>query len=909
MKRSHLLVVSLLTTFMVGVSVGISQIQKKPIFNVSNADNSYTLTLTNGNEIINGSNTSLGNNLSFISSGVSGNNNISIEKDGYLYNSTPITGINKIQVNKNSGDIQIWYGQYVNNEYTWISYVTDTTYDVSGINPNYFKIVASNNAVLSQIKITYSCSDSYVPLDTNVDYSIYINDEEMEGLIDVSSLKEEGETWTKQFKLITDVYPGDVITFKKNDDYINVDASGDGNNLSINSNGFRIVNSYCEDASLYFKVFNSSYDVWLTGNGNDEGFNDLQDAPILQAWNWSINNIQSNLDNIVNAGYKAVQISPLQVQKSYYNGGDWGNEWWKLYQPQSLSIATGSGNSKNVIGTKAELISLCSKAEEKGLSIIVDVVINHLGGSSYNSFDSLVNEFENEIYTNKLYHTYGKGADDSSIEKNVRYSLGDYPDLQTENNYVQSRALSLLKEYLDCGIKGFRFDAAKHIETPYDSSCASDFWPTVINGAKRYAKQKGYDIPYCYGENLGLNTDQRSYNYYTPFMSLTENSQSYDVRDAVANGNTSKISNNYYYGIDASKALIWAESHDLYKEGKTSGLSETQINQIYAIQASRSGSSVMYMARPYDSSTQMKEIGTNYYKDVAVSAANEFKNRYRGYSEYVGTNNGCFYNRRGSGINAGALIVKLTGNNTLNVNVGLNNGTYLDLVSGNYVTVNNNNASITFTDCVAVLVPKNAPTCYVVGNTNFTGSDESWTISSGISMTLTNDNIGEVSDVMVAEGSVIKIYDSTNDEWYGYYQLGSSYSFATLSGDDNIALEAGTYNFYLNNEGNIYLVKQSNGEETYTINWTVDWVYNDNAVILAWVFGGDYGDGEWVETTKISNTSLNLDIDDNKSPTGMAFARFPQGTTTSTANWDNKYNQTGDVNFISGTTSYSVTWQ
>ena len=248
MKRSHLLVVSLLTTFMVGVSVGISQIQKKPIFNVSNADNSYTLTLTNGNEIINGSNTSLGNNLSFISNGVSGNNNISIGKDGYLYNSTPITGINKIQVNKNSGDIQIWYGQYVNNEYTWISYVTDTTYDVSGINPNYFKIVASNNAVLSQIKITYSCSDSYVPLDTNVDYSIYINDEEMEGLIDVSSLKEEGETWTKQFKLITDVYPGDVITFKKNDDYINVDASGDGNNLSINSNGFRIVNSYCEDA-------------------------------------------------------------------------------------------------------------------------------------------------------------------------------------------------------------------------------------------------------------------------------------------------------------------------------------------------------------------------------------------------------------------------------------------------------------------------------------------------------------------------------------------------------------------------------------------------------------------------------------------------------------------------------------
>ena len=50
-----------------------------------------------------------------------------------------------------------------------------------------------------------------------------------------------------------------------------------------------------------------------------------------------------------------------------------GSSWWSYYQPLSFSIADNSA-----IGTKEELKSLCEEAEKYDISILVDVVANHL---------------------------------------------------------------------------------------------------------------------------------------------------------------------------------------------------------------------------------------------------------------------------------------------------------------------------------------------------------------------------------------------------------------------------------------------------------------------------------------------------------------------------------------------------
>ena len=873
-------------------------------------DSSYSLTLNSADQILSGAKTGLDNDVYFLSNGISGEK-ITLANNGYFHNQNKIKGINRISVSLFTGSVQIWYGQYTDNDHHWISYTSSTTYDLSDISPNYFKIVASSETIINSVTIDYSCEDTYIDLDMTSDYSVYINGEKQEGLIDVTSLKKEGETWTKQFKLITDVYVGDVLSFKKANNYIDVDASGDGNNLRVLSNGFRVVNSTKEDASLFLKVYPSSYDVWLTGIEGYEPINPIQNAPILQAWNWSATTVKNNLNNIANAGYKAVQLSPMQVQKSYYSGGGvWQNEWWKLYQPVSFSIATGNGNSKSAIGTKNDLISLCNEAKNYDIDIIVDVVANHLGGDSYNSFDSLVWSFEYDIANGGLHHNIGYTTNDDSIEGNTRFTLGSYPDLQTESDVVQRRVLSLLKEYLDCGVTGFRFDAAKHIETPYDSSYASDFWPTVINGAKRYAKEKGYKTPYSYGEILYLNTYHRNYSYYSPFMSATESSQAYDVRRAVYYKSDEYLTSSYLNGVGASKSVLWAESHDIVKSsydgaGDINALNETQVNQAYAIQASRSDTAVLYVARPYDGSTIMGNVGNTYYKDTVVSAANEFHNRYVGHGEYVDIKDGCFINRRSSGGTMGAMIVNITDYGSLTVHTGLNSGKYLDLVSKNYIDVNSDGtAYIEFQDKVCALVPESIPECYVVGNTNFTGTSSSWGFDSGVAMSLTSSNYGEVENVTINEGSVIKIYDRGRDLWFGYDQLGSTYAFASRNGDDDIALTSGVYNFYLNSNGEIYIVKLSTDEPvvvTFNVTNMPNWIGNDNCDLYAWTWGG-HQEARWV---KLSYSGTSGTFEEYNDITGFKLIRIANGASPS---W-NCFNSTGDIQVVSGVYTYSAsTW-
>jgi hypothetical protein len=92
-----------------------------------------------------------------------------------------------------------------------------------------------------------------------------------------------------------------------------------------------------------------------------------------------------------------------------------------------------------------------------------------------------------------------------------------------------------------------------------------------------------------------------------------------------------------------------------------------------------------------------------------------------------------------------------------------------------------------------------------------------------------------------------------------------------------------------------------------TINSLPTWITDAGCQIFAWVWGGDYGNGQWIECTYTSATSLEINLD--KSATGMLLVRCVAGTTT--PNWDvtgnNKgriYNQTEDISLVSGKTTY-----
>ncbi len=505
-------------------------------------------------------------------------------------------------------------------------------------------------------------------------------------------------------------------------------------------------------------------------SGTDYGLADTsQHGVILHCWNWSYNNIKKYMKDIAAAGYTSIQTSPVQQPKDYYwegvaygnvgipngTGGEDGN-WWKLYQPVTFSICD---NGYTWLGTKAEFKAMCAEAEKYGVKVIVDIVANHMGNiQGYKIGTKGASQAENEkavmsdispqvgqfwkadMLTDPSYwHISTSWTHSSDGRFDVTQGNMGMPDLNTGDSKVQQMVLNLLKECIDCGADGFRFDAAKHIETPADNaSFRSDFWNVVLDGARAYYKQKnGYDGVYFYGEVLNRLDDTNAENYYLSKMSLTDNSTSDNLRNSVMNGSVSALAttgyNSYIHG-KGDRAVLWPESHDTYMGGGSSyDANDTVIKQTWAIIASRKDSTGLFFARPYyskdilagdvskarqsvaaimaniDEQTQIGDVGTLTWADPAVVAANRFRNYFVGQSEKLGSSGNTAYNLRGK---TGIVIVRGEGPGAVSLSVGMQDGTYYDQVTGEKFTVSGGTVKGTVKNKDGIAVVYNPSTDY-----------------------------------------------------------------------------------------------------------------------------------------------------------------------------------------------------
>ena len=619
----------------------------------------------------------------------------------------------------------------------------------------------------------------------------------------------------------------------------------------------------------------------------------MQDTPILHCWNWSMTNISNNLQSIKDAGFKTIQLSPMQPQKDYYNGNSVKDAWWKLYQPLGFSVAT----KDNQIGTKSELTSMCTKAKSLGIDVIVDVVANHLANIDEKNNESdgtpkvkpEVANYEPYIYEhrndaeNPTFHHNPKATGSGAITQ--FYGYGGLPDLNTSHSKVQERVTSLLKEYIDCGVNGFRFDAAKHIETPEDPQYPSDFWKNVLGNTTTYATGKGLEKPYYYGEILNSPEGGRSFSLYTKYMCTIDSNQGSAVLSAVKNGDISKIKGTYNSGVKPSQLVLWAESHDTYANGggESQGVSQALINKAYAIQTSRKDAASLYLARC--SSDKMSDtlgnIGSTSYKNAEIKAVNNFHNEFVGKSENVSTNNNCFINVRGG---QGAVIVDITKDSRSSVTVsasGLANGTYTDIVNNKKYTISSSSVSVTLTNGISVLVNDSKtsevpPTLSLSANkeafsgstsvnVNATGATSiTYSINNGSSTTLNGTSIEIPSST--ANGQVIVKVVATN-------QYGSVSKTITL-----YKLATAT------------LVNKS------LILYNID----SNYSYFVWAWGGTTADA-WYNPT-YDNGMVGFDLKDSNK---FIVVKFKNGTDSADWNSSNKVNQTVDVDLDHQVYDYS----
>ncbi len=421
----------------------------------------------------------------------------------------------------------------------------------------------------------------------------------------------------------------------------------------------------------------------------------VQGGAILHCFDWSFDEIREALPDIKAAGYAAVQTSPVQPPKDYNaSWNDTGGNWWKLYQPLDFCVV---GENGSWLGSKADLVALCDAAQAQGIYVIVDVVANHTanitGGGytvngTYNVSDQVAERLQDPDGSKGLYHTSENGTNDDSRYTMTQYHLS-MPDLNTGNRVVQDMVLDFLKECVDCGVDGFRFDAAKHIELPGDSGCGSDFWPYILSGVREYA---GANNLYIYGESLSGSGSDAWVNEFITYMGLTDSQAGNTARGAVVDQNAGLLSvSDYTRGNSPKDYVIWAESHDTYEDGGSTGVSSAKIVKTWGIVGARADSTALFLARPNER-MGVASSDTS-WKSPAVAAINAFKNHYDGKGEWLSYDQDAkitWIERGTSGGDAGVSIVKLDGAGWVDLEAHLmSDGVYKDSVTGNTFGVQN----------------------------------------------------------------------------------------------------------------------------------------------------------------------------------------------------------------------------
>ena len=470
---------------------------------------------------------------------------------------------------------------------------------------------------------------------------------------------------------------------------------------------------------------------------------DAKNAVILHCWNWSYDTIRENLQAIKAAGYTMVQTSPAQPHSGWKAGAIGTGDWWMLYQPLGLHVA---GENESWLGDADDLAALCTAAHELGIEVIVDVVSNHLcngyndvaadGTDPYDDSQIIATDangnhgyqFEvqpdarvqthNPELTNDKFRSDYVFCNDTVTEAVVHGNIG-MPDLKTEDTTVQSSVLNYLKELIDLGVDGFRFDAAKHIETPSDGAYASDFWPTVIEGAEAYAESKGRTV-WSYGEVLSTAGHTRKMNYYAPYIDMTEISYAYTITEGFGKDHSaSKVANQLFkdwlgVGVEtlaASDLVLMAESHDTYAQssGSFSEYAPEIINKAWAVAVARADASALYFARPqgYEYGLNPDDPSLGYpvgtlgacedfnWMNVEVAEANKFHTAFVGSPEAVYAAGNLVVVERWNAEDCGAVIANAVGA-TASVSFSaqhLADGTYYDQITENVFTVSGGTVS------------------------------------------------------------------------------------------------------------------------------------------------------------------------------------------------------------------------
>ena len=268
--------------------------------------------------------------------------------------------------------------------------------------------------------------------------------------------------------------------------------------------------------------------------------------------------ISEKLDYLKDLGVEVLWLTPIQLSNSYH-GYDI-NDYTKVDPKFGSKVSPNAQNGEvSEESAMADYLDLLSAAHEKGMAVVMDLVINHTSANNAWFVDSAQLDENYRGFYQWGNHNTQEGID----EDHFWYPYGDHPYSyyakfgssmpELNYSYVPTRVAieAMAESWLAKGVDGFRMDAVKHIflddEVAYDEgdtvvldnsasgSYSSNltknlqFWRDIIGSIK-----EDYPNAFFVGENF----DGHAYHvapYYEAFDSLFDFYSYFNFSSSAAN--------------------------------------------------------------------------------------------------------------------------------------------------------------------------------------------------------------------------------------------------------------------------------------------------------------------------------------------------------------------------------------
>jgi alpha-amylase len=418
---------------------------------------------------------------------------------------------------------------------------------------------------------------------------------------------------------------------------------------------------------------------------------------ILHAWNWNFETLAKNMKRVADSGYTMVQTVPVQRcynpeggSKLIFDDNVTEGNWYYYYQPIDWKI----GNQ--IVGTKEQMQVMLDSAAKYNVRVIVDVLPNHTAVD----IDAVSEDFYKAVGgREKMFHSHGLATvqDYNNREQCTLWASGALPDVNTENPDFQKYYMQYVNELIRMGVRGFRYDTAKHIgihSDPVDKESRvkeNDFWD-VATGRKSVKGVKlaiPYDSLFVYGEVLqDKNVPEAEYSDY---FGMTASGYGYLLREMLEKGSAKGLNiSDYGHPVAPEYLTTWVESHDTYANAHESAhLTDSQIREGWVFLTARQNGVPLFFNRPagrsssnYWGNNKLGEAGNDEYFHPEVVAVNKFRKAMAGEKEDIQVSDSGAVVLVNRGKKGAALVNVSNQASFIDLATALPNGTYKDQVYG-----------------------------------------------------------------------------------------------------------------------------------------------------------------------------------------------------------------------------------